>query len=469
MAKKPTKKPVRKKPAAEEPPIEEAPPLPEEADDEPDFITLGPDRDLSKKKKENLVNLARESGGHLWDVVVRGYEEAQRQRGSGPNNMLTDKLVVGIPMPSLVMEYLFGANIFPLQLVMQLVGEQHAGKSGLLAEIHRWFDAQGGGGYYNENESKHSPFWFQSIMGKEAYRRLRKNQCQSVEDWQENLVRDFADAKYAMDGTKEEPGIGRGVPVLFSVDSVMGKPSRRTHDKIAKEGSADLTRPIDANIITTWLRSHSHEMDQYPFSLVFTNHVKYRPNPDDPSEMERHKAGGSHLSFQETIELQVDRRRKLSCAEWEGREVMLTMFKNSLAPTVGYSAMARCLWWFEDDPETGKIQQKTVWDWHHATIGLLDYLMHGKEGQRTVFLKNRLKDINFHLACPKSSPVDNCAWSKDLGMDEKGALSWSEVGGMIYEDRALVKKLRKALGIFEYPYLTGDIREQLVTMTEEAT
>ncbi len=466
MAKK-SKKPVRKKPEAEVP-IEEAPPMPEESvDSGPDFITLGPDRELSKKKTENLVTLAREHGGHLWDIVVASYDEAQRQRGAGPNNMLTDRLVVGIPMPSLVMEYLFGVNVFPLQLVLQLVGEQHAGKSGLLAEFHRWFDEQGGGGYYNENESKHTPLWFRSIMGDEAYRRLRKNECNSVEDWQENLVRDLADAKYGMDGTKEEPGIGRGVPVLFSVDSVMGKPSRRTHDKIAKEGSADLTRPIDANIITTWLRSHSHEMGQYPFAMVFTNHVKYRP--DENGEPERHKAGGSHLSFQETIELQVDRRRKLSCADWEGREVMLTMFKNSLAPTMGYSAMARCLWWFEDDPVTGGIRQRTVWDWHHATIGLLDYLMHGKEGQKTVFLKNRLKDTGFHLACPKNSPVDNCAWSKDLGMNEKQTLPWSDVGRMIYEDASLVKKLRRALGIFEYPYLTGDIREQLVKLTEEAT
>lgn len=480
MAKKPSKPARKSRPAPPPPPpvddpALDIPPPPSPEDDGLGYITLGPKRKLPKTKEAELIRTIREHGGHLWDVVVNKYEQAQRQRGCGPNNMLQKrKLVVGIKMPSLLMEYLLGVNCFPLMLIMQIVGEPHSGKSGLVAEICRWFDEVSGGGRYYEAESKHSPDWFASIMGWEAYHRFipldengEPRRCDSIEDWQEHLYKDLVKIKRVMDGTKEEPGVGRSMPVLFAVDSVMGKPSRRTQHKIEKEGSADLTRPWDASIITTWLRANSHLLSGWPFSLVLTNHLKY--GQDENGDLERRKAGGSHISFQETVELQLDRwQKKLACADWEGRQCTLSIHKNSLAATDGFKANVRYLWWYENDPETGGVVQKTIWDWNHGTVELLNYLMHSDSGHHTVFFRNRLKDAGFHIDCPSVAPVENKAWSKNLGMKPADAVSWNELGQAIAADASLMKLLRDALAIRQYPYLTGDIRELLTAQAKEA-
>jgi hypothetical protein len=51
---------------------------------------------------------------------------------------------------------------------------------------------------------------------------------------------------------------------------------------------------------------------------------------------------------------------------------------------------------------------------------------------------------------------------------KEDAVSWSELGAMIHEDEALMRKLRRALRISHIPLLEGDYLEQLDELAKEA-
>lgn len=385
----------------------------------------------------------------------------------------TQKLVIGIPVPALAFEFLIGQNCFPLGLIFQLVAETGLGKSALLAEFGRWFDLAGGGMELFENETKFNDKWYRSIMGDELFeRKTPLNRCKSVEDWQRMLTFTTQAWKSRMIGTAEEPGPGRTFPVLFGIDSIMGKLSEASTEKImgaaAKngmrgktgEGHASRGYPEEALVITRYLKSYPSEIDHWPFSLVLINHLKM--GRDDNGNDVRNKAGGKQVDFQESFEIELSKvggpKKMIRCSAFEGYPIALTCFKNSFSP--GQRRIhTRLLWSWTKDEETGAPKQETIWDWDWSTIWLLNNILHGEKADP--MLRASLKEDGFHLDCPQASDVENLAWSKDLGMSRDDAASWAEVGAMIRRNRKLMKRLRVALRIDHRPILEGDYLEQL--------
>ena len=216
----------------------------------------------------------------------------------------THQLVVAIPMPSIALEYLLGIAGWPLGLMIQLVAETGVGKSGLLAEIGRWFFECGGGFWLHEAETKFNPNWYKSIL-RDYYNMVQMCRADSQESWQRNLTESMRITKLQAEPKKKgEVGFGRGVPFLFGVDSLTGKSSEDHQEKILGKvtetgdrgttgtgaGIAGYAGMQAAGKLTDFIRSIAQEFDFWPFSLVVIGQLKY--GADKQGNELRKVAGG---------------------------------------------------------------------------------------------------------------------------------------------------------------------------------
>jgi len=477
----------------------ELPPLPpppsgysssDDSDDE-SFTSL-PEKDVEEENK-NVLLLSSDNtknNNFALDKFMRAVVENARKQFGQSKVFLGDEstnLVVGIPMfggheedaalypGCLPMEFVFTQNVFPLGLIIQLVAKTGVGKSGLLAEFGRWFFLANGGVFIFENETKFNPHWYDSILGSSFFKNTVIHRCYSVEDWQRKLTFTLQNVQRYMIGTKAQPGPGKTFPVLFGVDSIMGKMSEDTQEKILGNmtekgvrgttglGSADRGHPVEALKITRYIRTIPQELDNWPFALVLINHLRTVKN--EMGVEERRKAGGEQVNFQESFEIELSKigSKKLESSRWEGYVVKISCEKNSFGPS-HRAIITRVLWW-EEETEDGSWRQKTIWDWDWATTYLLyNILKTDRYGSR---LKNSLKSIDFHLECPSISDVENRAWSRTLGMTEKDAVSWQEFGRLLRMNQPLLQELRKALRITSRPVLQGDYEQQLKSLTNK--
>lgn len=413
-----------------------------------------PDKTPSPRNKKSAVLAAwqdGQAGKNIEKYFAGQLDEAARKFGHRSVMMAaeTEAMVVGIPLPSLALEFLFVQSCMPLGFVYQLVGRWGSLKSALLYEFIRIFCEANGGGVLNENESKLSPYLCKSIVTPGYYRRLAHNRCESLEDWEERTLFWVDKIKKLLDGTKTEPGPGRRFPFIFGVDSVMGKLSRETAEKLYETGSASRNFAIEANYIAQYMRSVPQLFTEWPFVLMLVNHLKDKQ--DDAGNVVRHKPGGKAIDFQIAYEFETKKIKDIASSQWDGVRIEIACKKNSLGAT-GRKIHARMLWW-EKDIGDGDFEQETVWDWGWSTVHLLATI-----GGR---YKQRLADCGFHLAVPKTSDVECVGWSKNLGMTEDDAVSWSELGERIHADEALMATLRTALGVHRRATLTGDFREQI--------
>lgn len=438
-----------------------------------------------KKKERDKINLSwkGKNRGKSVDAFFQAKVEKARAKFGHSAVMIgdsTEGLVIGIPCPSIAFEYVIAQACFPLGLVIVLVARHGVGKSALVAEFGRWFHEAGGGMELVENETKFNPHWYQSILTKEVYDKMPLYRSTSLEDWQRKLTFGVNSAKHLLEGTAKDPGPGRTIPIMWAVDSIMGKQSEEVQEKILGkmgedgkrgskgEGAASRAHPVEALKNTQYFKTIASEFDEWPFSLVLVNHLKTKH--DDMGHELRSKAGGAHIDFQESFELELTKlgghKKKIQSTEFEGVPLAISCEKNSFGPT-HRRIQTRLLWWYEDDPDNadGYIQ-RTAWDWDWSTVHLLDSMMKGEHS--IPMLKKNLKDINFHLEVTSRGDTDNAAWSKSVGhKSEKDAVRWSELGALIRADVDLTNQLRKALRIAHRPLLEGDYLEQLETMTEK--
>jgi len=423
-------------------------------------IALAPvgTRKLTKKQQTSLLDFRTmgKARDKRMDAIAKGIRDRLRTKNgfTGVYSGAESKdLVVGIPLPSLAFEFLLANDVLPLSIIIQLVAKWGTGKSGLVAEMFRWFDDAGGMGFHMENETKFSPEWFESIMGTQCFDRLTPQRATSIDDWQQRLTASIDAMKGAMDGTAADPGPGRTFPVMYSVDSIMGKLTAESQRKIAEEGFAGRGFPIEALAISRYLSSVPSWLDGWPFLLVLVNHLKVKQ--DDQGNKERSTAGGTATNFLETFELEMRKtKQRIACEQFDGFQVDITCQKNSLGVT-HRSITTRVLWWEEPDPANpAEWKQKTVWDWDWSTIHLLHSILHVKGANPK--LKKNLLEADFHLDCPSVSDIENRAWSKTLGMTKDDALPWNEVGAMIRQNAEVTNRLRHALRVKRRALLAGD-------------
>ena len=345
-----------------------------------------------------------------------------------------DNLVIGIPYPTLALEYLTQNQVFPLERISQLLGIEGSCKSGLAAEVGRWFINAGGFVTLLEHESKYSPDWVPSIIGWDLCNHFATIRCDSMDDWQQKLSKVVDAVKSKMIGTAAAKGPGAVYPVLLIVDSIMGKALAETQGRVDAAGFAGRDFPAEAKSLTAYMRCFPQKIVNWPFHLVMVNHL--RPKKDQQSySIDRDRAGGKGKEFQETFEFEITRIKNLkptvSCA---GVDLKIEAYKNALGEN-RRSIRVECRWSEEpipSDPENWR--QVTVWDWDAATIRLL--LALGDEH------KTRAKNI-VDLTQQRAGTVS----SRRLGIKPDAPATFAEAGALIHQDETLMHELRRVFGI----------------------
>lgn len=428
------------------------------------YRNLDEDRKLTKAQRGKLEVWRGKNRIKEVDSFFASQLSATQKEKGHPGAFVStaeSTMLMGIPINSLAFEYVIGQSAFPLGIIMQLVGEPGSCKSALFYEFCHWFRENGGNGTLFETEGKYSLELLESIIttGHEHEPRragVRCHPCMSLEGWQQALTQTIKALRTKMEGTKEDPGPGRSIPVVFGVDSLAGRLSEESQEQILKEGSASRSFPVEALYITRYMQCMPNLLLDWPFTVVLVNHLK--PGTDKMGFVTRNKPGGRGVTFQESFEIETRKIRLYKAGPAEGKVINLRCYKNSFAPG-DRRADTRMYWWFELDEETGKQVQKTKWDWGWATVSLLSKL----QGQD----KKRFDEQGLHIATPTVSIAQNTAWSRSLGMTKADAMPWSELGDLIHESPDLMYKCRKALGIKMIPELAGDYVQQQERIAED--
>jgi len=390
----------------------------------------------------------------LRDSYFRGIVEAQRQStGSATKFITRDTMFIGLPMPSLVMEYLFQMTVFPLSNLIQVSGPPSSGKTGLMVEFMRWFAMAGGGGHILDAELKISESWVHSILGKDDYiARVPIDRPGSMNAWQELLTQYTQMHQEYMIGTKEEPGPGRVIPVCFGVDSLVARSTDETQEKIAEDGSAGRGHPIEALSISKYFKARLSAIADWPFTIVVINHTM--PKMDAEDVWDTREPGGEFVKFQQTYHLSCNKSGEIALADRKGKKVTLRIKKS------GYGegdrrARTRVMWRYVDEPDAkGNLQpmQVTWWDWDWAICDLLANL--GKWDQSMLVARLKAHDIDFAAKSPEAeaNPLAQC---RALGMGKEEWLPYDQVGAMIHNNQDVRNRIRLALAIRDRPVLAG--------------
>jgi RecA/RadA recombinase len=377
------------------------------------------------------VNVSRALGAMLDDVKASGDDLAAFSIGEA------HKLIAGVPLPGLAFEYLIQNNVWPLGRVSQVLGTEGSFKSQFSIELARIFIEHGGGCWLGEHESKMSPDWISSTIGWDRQESYKVQWCDSMDEWQKYLQEIARRNKRFMMGTKSEPGPGAVYPLLFVVDSIMGKAMIETQERVESAGVAGRDFPLEAKSLTVFMRTFPQRIARWPFHFMMINHL--RPKKVQGSNVpERDRAGGRGKEFQESFEIEMEKAGKIVTTQHDGVRVKIKVYKNSLGIT-GRQIYVNLRWWQEDDPEKeGGWRQVTQWDWDEATVELL-------AGERGLPAEEKVR-IRGILDLSASTKTRKAS-SKRIGVSKDNPVSWSEMGRLIHENTEVMQELRRAFGI----------------------
>jgi RecA/RadA recombinase len=409
---------------------------------------LSDNRKLTNKGKESLrARWSVERSGESRDGFMKGLIDTAREKFGAErvfgSRADLEQLAVGIPMPSLALEYLLANDIFPIDSVVMLAGSWGCCKSALSYEIFRWFYDLSGMAIHIDTENKFDADFACDIMqidkpGPDDQPPIISNRADSLETMQQILTHYLVQVQKMLIGTKEAPGPGKSIPCCFCIDSLAGAASEESQEKILKEGNANRAHPIAALKNTGYLVGIKKQFQNWPFTLLVVNHLKEKT--DEMGNTREYTLGGQSFNFHESFELRNSIwHKRFNNSQWEGIGVRIQCAKNSFGPT-GRTIKTRFLWWTEDDPETGEPRDRFLWDWNWTLVNLL-FQLDGKEKARLI-----ARDIVVKTQNPKGD-LECMANIRALGMGPDEYLPYQEVGQMIQDNEDVSRRIRAALNI----------------------
>lgn len=319
--------------------------------------------------------------------------------------------VVGLYLPSLAVRYLFQVDVFPLSRIYQLTGEEGSLKSSLLWEIFRWHLMSGGLAFLAANENKDSPEMRNSIyQWSSVYAdRTAVEDTYSMEGWQKFVTMMMQRLAAIMDDPK---GPGRTLPSCFGIDSITATAPQSEIDDIKKTGFAKKGFALLANLISRYMKVLPGLMQDYPLTIVGTNHLK--PATTATGLPTANIPGGKSVKFMETFELELKKapQADIDTTDYAGLRIRILGRKNSVGQS-RKAIHAELLWWRQPDAN-GKIRQYSAWDWATADIELLVGLA-DTPGKKT--LHNEIQKYTGIVVDSKSKRL---AYSDVLGYPKSG-------------------------------------------------
>lgn len=422
---------------------------------------------VKKLPSRKPVKKAEAAGGmkirNVSAAVLRGAIAAERAMTGDPMTSLGGaslRQVLGIPIP-LAMEWLIGANMFPLSKLIQIVGKTGSNKSSLGFEILRWLSQLEGIGLLFDVENKYNALLAASFLGypqSEAEEVLGIVECHSCTDWQTKLLRRtemFIERMLKKSKNNPKP-CGDTFPIGLMVDSVVARLTEKAQEGVLERGYGDKKWADEAMSVTYFLKTYMTKLAATPFLLILINHLKLQ-KVEGTFAVEHKKGGGELIGFQEIIELELTRKRAFElCAtqadealDKGGNTINIACTKNSFGAT--HREVTVDLVWSRKTVN-GEVRQFSRWNWGAALIDIL-------QSYKQASAKRRLAEIVDITGDPDKGKY----WSKRLKLTKDTAVDKATLGNMISRDIPLKRELRKLLGIREYAIVKPGIsfRQQL--------
>jgi RecA/RadA recombinase len=325
---------------------------------------------------------------------------------------------VGLPLPSLALEFMLRSNVLYLGSVYGLAGPPGSFKSSLGLEFARIICSADGRGSLTETEGgKISPDLITSILGPHAKHLLMKL-VPNVEDAQSflTLMIEWFQGQYP----DKDKLYG-----LF-LDSLYGSAGKEKHKKIVKEGHAGRSFPLEALLWSQWLQTFAPKLVGWPMVMVFVNHQKQ--DVDSTYKGSYRHPGGDAQEFYSTVYMHV---KKLGVNEGVGQRIshlQLKTVKHSFAPEGRGIDVTFVMDKTAEPP-------RLFFDWGHATAALLTN-------------KKKCPNIDdiIHITSTTESMT---ALTKTFSCKQLGltAVPGSVLGAAIHQNAELMVELRQALDV----------------------
>lgn len=345
----------------------------------------------------------------------------------------SEERIIGIPLPSLALAYIFQNDVLPFGRSLTLNGLQAGGKSSLMTEIMRWHNSYAGVSNLIENETKDYPDIRQGIFlhDEQLLRRIKIVQTAQVEEWQTAMTVALDNAKKFMKTAGK-----RATPVCIGLDSVAGKLARGQSAKISESGSASRGYSDVALLTSQYMQDMPRKLINMPVTIIGIQHLKKDKDPKTGINI-LSTPGARAIKFFETFEIEVTRKKPIELVDEGGVHTTLTTRKNSMGP---YPRSINVIfrWWWSEHPVTGQWVQWFVWDWYDATI---EMLVNFAKDQKTLY--NRINQVvDLH---PMKSR--RRIWSRELGIPESDPVTYHDAGAILESRGDVLVELYKLLGI----------------------
>lgn len=345
---------------------------------------------------------------------------------------------IGLRLPHLCQRFLLRMNILPFGRSYVLYGPPRSCKSAFLYELYRLFLLAGGYYLHLETEDK----------DQELLRRSLTRYPTHIDDskWRHraDTMNTFQALYYRytkwMRAECERAEVGRTVPFVVGVDSLVAKATERTVKAYeAHDGAHTPQFGNEANALSGWLKTATNHLHGWPFVLAGVNHDK--PKKDNRGFDVHHAPGGDSQEFMATTRILMQRTGDLkrTAAGEEAQEVRLKADKNSASAT-GQQIVAE-MRWFTDAQDN----QQTWWDWDKATVYLLESLTDTDSKDATGQRSRDLRD-----ALGLAAHAQGRYSCKALGVSKDDALPAAELGALLEQNAELAATLDRLLEVRQY-------------------
>lgn len=434
----------------------------------------------------DLETPVRTTYGQLDDALAATVREAQEKQACDGQIFSAQETLarnIFLPLPALAPRFLLHNEGWPLSRFSLLSGLEESCKSAFSYEIGRWHRNLGGHLICIETEQKDAAGLRNSFFNydpKAWYysRAFSQDQWNKLFFWwTENLHR-LMDGGEAMveqpDGSKKKiktKGIGRVGPSCIVVDSISAVTIEKFVEQMEESGHPSMNHPMHAKMLSDFFKVGPKHLVDYPISLVAISHLKMSNDPRAPHIQVRNVSGGAAPKFQMTTHIEMRRKAGQSTrvhkkyGEMTAIDLTMQVRKNSLGDHE--NIRVEMCWYFDPediDPLTGRKRQKTFFDWHSATIELLELCMRtGDEGKG--FKSPRAKALRDMIDLDLNQDR-RLASSRALGVSPEDKLTYQELGEVleyrISSDESFRKELYDIMGIREqFMFRNGvDLRQQ---------
>lgn len=370
----------------------------------------------------------------------------------------------GVPLPHLMLEYLFGLNVIPYPALIEAAGLPGSCKSALLQYLLGVYAAQDFSAAMIETEGKMSSTLLESILGENAEKVFILPGPLPQEEWQSELLqmlklyrKHFAASLKEYKKSKGKTPLMR--PMLIGLDSLGGSPSLDSIATVDKEGSAGRSFPIEALKNKRFFEQVPTRLRDLPLTLIYTNHEKPEGMGEakafgPPPPKERKSKGGITPAYFCGIRLffeQASKPQQIRKGIWQ-QNLTVEVGKNSFNQK-GTRLFLTMEWEKSVDSETNTELQTTRFLWGKALARWLAPSVPGFAYDRDAVKK-------FLTVTYESDTKYSC---KELDLK---SVSPETIGDAIEARPELVEQLRPYMGIKTFNVWNGKPASEAVKVEE---